>query len=503
MNLSVLILALCGAWFGQANPVAHVPGAILIFPACLAWQAMQAATIRQAFTWGWVCGGLCFAACLYWIFIPVHVYGGLPWLLALPCPILVGMYLGLYSGIFSALTHWLGRRLPAFPLAVAAGLLWGSLEMAQGTLFSGFSWLTLSVAMAPWPMTIQGLAYLGEYWLSAVFAIAVFWLVSASTSRFCLYSGLVTLGGLIVWGWFALHAPLDEAPRVRVALIQGNIDQSLKWDDAYQEQTIAEYLELSRRELVPRPDLVVWPETAMPFYLQEENALARRVRDFVRTNELLLLTGSPRYSVDLDTGDILYANSAFLLNPDGATAAVYDKQHLVPFGEYIPLSDLFPFITRLAHGEGEFLPGRDPGPLRWENLALGILICYETIFPELSQDRVRAGANLLVNISNDAWFGASSAPRQHLYQAVLRAVEQGRYLIRATNTGITAVVDSRGRRLESGTLFQRLTMNYSDVRLIDEQTFFHCYYKQLRFSLPLATCILFLGAGLRRPRKAF
>lgn len=503
MNVPVLILALCGAWFGQANPVAHVPGAILLFPVCLAWQALRAPSPRQAFYWGWICGSLCFAACLYWIFIPVHVHGGLPWILALPCPLLVGMYLGLYSGVFCALVHWLDKRLPAFLLAIAAGLLWGSLEMAQGSLLTGFSWLTLSVAMAPWPMTIQGLAFLGEYWLSAVFATAALWLLLAKTSRLCLYPGLVAFSGLLAWGWFSLHAPLPEAPRTRVALIQGNIDQSLKWDDDYQDQTIGEYLELTRRELVPKPDLVVWPETAMPFYLQEENALAREVRGFVRTHSLLLLTGTPRYTVDLETGAVLYANSAFLLNPEGKTIAAYDKQHLVPFGEYIPLSTLFPFITRLAHGDGEFIPGDDPAPLRWKNLALGILICYETIFPELSQDRVRAGANLLVNISNDAWFGASSAPRQHLHQAVLRAVEQGRYLIRATNTGITAVVDPRGRRLESGTLFQRLTMSYSDVRLIDEPTFFHRHHAQLRVALPLATCILLVGARLRRPHKPF
>lgn len=500
MNHYALIIALLGAWFGHANPVVHIPGAVLLFPAVLLWLGLNAGTFRQALCAGWVCGSLCFSACLYWIFIPVHVYGGLPWLLALPCPVLVGMYLGLYTGLFAALIHWLKPRLPLPLLAVGAGLLWGGLEMTQGWLFTGFSWLTLTVALAPWPSTIQALAYIGEYWLSAVLALCTAWLVLGRHNKTCLLLGLAVGAGLLFWGNMAIRSSQPEAPRVRVALIQGNIDQSVKWEDELQEQTVQSYQQLTRKELLPGPDLVVWPETAMPFYLQEDSALARHVRGFVREHQILLLTGAPRYAVNAATGAVTYANSAFLLSPDGETVAVYDKEHLVPFGEYVPLGRLFPFISRLVHGEGEFIPGDDPAPLRHENLALGMLICYEVIFPKLSQDRVRAGANLLINISNDAWFGRSSAPRQHLHQAVLRAVEQGRFLVRSTNTGITAIVDNRGRRLETGILFQQLTITYPDVRLLEEQSFFHRHYTSLILALPLACCCLLLVAWLRRPK---
>lgn len=501
MNFTALIIALLGAWFGHANPVVHIPGAVFLFPAVLIWYGLNADSPRQAFRTAWICGSLCFAACLYWVFIPVYVHGGLPWILALPCPILLGMYLGLYAGFFSAIIHWLQPRLPAPLLAIAAGLLWGSLEMAQGLLFTGFSWLTLSVAMAPWPATIQALAYFGEYGQSAIFAACVAWLVLARQNRLSLFLGIGVSLGLLIWGTTALKTPLPEGHRVRVALIQGNIDQSMKWDHAYQEKTIQEYLQLTRKERIPQPDLVVWPETAMPFYLQEESAMARQVRGFVRENQIPLLTGTPRYMVNIATGAVTYANSAFLLGPTGETIAFYDKEHLVPFGEYVPFGDLFPFISRLAAGDGEFIPGDNPSPLRWGNLALGMLICYEAIFPKLSQNRVQAGANLLVNISNDAWFGVSSAPRQHLHQAVLRAVEQGRFLVRATNTGITAVVDPRGRRLEIGALFQKLTLTYPDVLLLEELTFFHRHYKSLQLALPAATCVLLLGAWLRRRRR--
>lgn len=498
MNAYALIIALLGAWFGHANPIAHLPGAVFLFPAVLLWLGLNAATLKRAFRDGWICGSLCYAACLYWVVIPVHVHGGFPFFLALPCPILLGMYLGLYSGLFAAIICRLQTSLPSPLLGLGAGLLWGGMEMAQGTLFTGFSWLTLSAAMAPWPAAIQALAYVGEYWQSALFAACTAWLILGWRSRPSLALGAATGVGLLAWGVWAVNIPLAEAPRIRVALIQGNIDQSVKWDETYQEHTVHEYLRLTRRELVPKPDLVVWPETATPFYLQEENALARQVRGFVRDNQLLLLTGTPRYAVNIATGEVTYANSAFLLGPSGETIAFYDKEHLVPFGEYVPFGDLFPFISRLAAGEGEFVPGSDPAPLRWDDLALGMLICYETIFSNLSQDRVRAGSNLLVNISNDAWFGMSSAPRQHLHQAVLRAVEQGRFLVRATNTGITAVIDPRGRRLESGTLFQRLTMSYPDVRLLEETTFFHRHYLILKAALPLAVCAVLLIAWARR-----
>lgn len=502
---AALLVALPGAWFGHANPISHVPGAALLFPAALFWIALKASSPGAAFRSGWICAALAYAACLYWVFIPVHVHGGLPWILALPCPILLGMYLGLYGGVFSALIHWARPVIsPAF-LGLGAGLLWGGVEMAQGTLFTGFSWLTLPAGLAPWPATIQGLALVGEYWLSVVFVAAAAWLILARESTFSLLLGIATPLILIGFGVMTLAKPLPEGEPIRVTLVQGNIDQTVKWEPEYQEATVRAYLDLTAKELSSAPELVIWPETAMPFYLQEENTLSRQVRDFVRSQErFALLTGAPRYEVNLSTGEIGYANSAFLLGPRGETIDVYDKEHLVPFGEYVPLGHLLPFIRRLAQSEGDFVAGNDPAPIHWDRLALGMLICYEAIFTGLSRERVRAGANLLVNISNDAWFGRSSAPRQHLNQAVLRSVEQGRFLVRSTNTGVTAIIDPRGRRLEAGGLFHRLTLSYPEVLLLEDRTFYHRHYTFLQALLP-ATVGVLLGSvwWLRRRRASF
>jgi apolipoprotein N-acyltransferase len=271
---TALLIALPGAWFGHANPVSHVPGAAILFPAALFWIALKAPSPASAFRSGWICAAAAYAACLYWVFIPVHVHGGLPWILALPCPILLGMYLGLYGGAFSALIHWARPVLSPVFLGLSAGLLWGGLEMAQGTLFTGFSWLTLPAALAPWPAAIQGLAFVGEYWLSAVFVAAAAWLILARESTFGLLLGIATPLVLIGFGAVMLARPLPEGEPVRVTLVQGNIDQTMKWEPEYQEATVRAYLDLTAKELSSKPELVIWPETAMPFYLQEENALS-------------------------------------------------------------------------------------------------------------------------------------------------------------------------------------------------------------------------------------
>ena len=167
-----------------------------------------------------------------------------------------------------------------------------------------------------------------------------------------------------------------------------------------------------------------------------------------------MLVGTPGYvNAPVKRGYLLY-NRAMLVDENGGDAGHYDKEHLVPFGEYAPPGLDMPFLETLMQGVGDFTPGASVAPLRLGNLALGILICYETIFPELAQQRVADGANVLVNISNDAWFGTTSAPEQHLQLSVLRAVEQGRYVLRGTNTGISAIIDPHGRIAERGGLFR-------------------------------------------------
>lgn len=497
MRTAVLLAGL-GAWLGFANPLLHLPPLVLLFPGALAWIGLKAETPRLAFRWGWMAGLAGYAGGLYWVALPIHDFGPLPWVLAAPCPLLLAAVLALYPALFSLGLRLAGRDLSWPLLAVFAAGLWGGLEHLRGFAFTGFPWLVLPSAFSPWPWAVQGAALLGANGLAGLLAAAAALALHGRGLSVPRLAATALLGALALYGvWRADTLPTVEGS-ARVALIQGNVDQSHKWNPAWQSETLRRYTDLSAREAAAGADLLVWPETAVPFFLQDPTPLSLQVRDTVRDMGVALLAGSPAYTRTGGTEYVLH-NRAFLANPAGITVAQYDKEHLVPFGEYVPLSGLLGFLPKLVQGIGEFAPGREQTSLRLGDLALGVLICYETIFPELAQERVEQGANLLVNISNDAWFGRSSAPLQHLHLSVLRAVEQNRWLARATNTGITALIDPRGHIRERTGLFVTTALA-GRVELVTETTFFHRWRTEVETGLALAALVPLVLPRSRRRR---
>ena len=493
----LILLGALGMFFGNANPVLHLPLAALLYPACLGLLAREDFPFRR----GWLCGLIGSAAALYWISWAVHDYGAFPWPLAVPCAVLPGAWVGLWGGLFCFCLSRLSRA-GKFSLprrALAAGLLWYLLEWTRGWFATGFPWLTLGAAQARWPLLIQGASVSGDYGISGLYAGMA--CLAADLARALLSGGrrapgrgrerafsaaVLALLALLVAGFGAWRLesmpPRDplgggtpagvrtgEGGALTVALIQGNVPQDIKWAPSFQESTVDKYLGLSRMALsasgagAPAPDLVVWPETSMPFFFQLGGELPARLREFARTRGVWLLFGGPaREGRDegipdggaAEGGDSAGASSlrnrAFLLDPLGVPAGRYDKRHLVPFGEYIPPFLDLPLFEPLLQGVGGFSPGEEsPLPVvrngRGESVRLGMLICYEAIFPEIARAHVAAGAQVLLNISNDGWYGRSSAPAQHLYLSLMRAVEQRRWMARGTNTGLTAFADPAGR----------------------------------------------------------
>ncbi|MBI5810560.1 MAG: apolipoprotein N-acyltransferase, partial [Deltaproteobacteria bacterium] len=207
------------------------------------------------------------------------------------------------------------------------------------------------------------------------------------------------------------------------------------------------------------PSLIVWPETAVPFYLGRGGPSDASVGDIAKEAGSYILTGSPSYNYNQMAAKGEYFNSAYLFSPEGVVAGRYDKIHLVPFGEYVPMHRFLPFINKLTAGVGDFKAGPGPIPISSALGPIGVIICYEAIFPEISRGLVRNGAALLVNITNDAWFGRSSAPYQHFEMSVLRAVENRSYLVRAANTGISAVVDPAGRVRKESRIFETAVLS--------------------------------------------
>lgn len=500
-HLPLMLLAVLGAWLGFPNPLLHLPPAVLLFPACLTLLAARASAPGRAFRLGFLTGGAAFAACLYWLALPVHDYAYLPWILAVPCPILLGLALGLYTGLYVwvlSLTH---RRLPWLLQALLAGLLWGALEWVRGWLFTGFPWLGLASAFAYQPMNVQAVALIGAYGLAAWLALGAALPVLAPRGGLVL--GLLVLVSVPLYGHFALSRPLPPDAMAMVGLVQGNIDQGAKWDEAFQQATVERYVNLSSALLVEqrpvRLDLLVWPETAMPFFFQEDREHTRTVLRLVRDMRTPLIIGAPGYERTSPRDHVLF-NRAYLADESGKVTGVYEKEHLVPFGEYVPFSEYLPFLNKIVPGMGDFMQGRHTAPLPSGRLNLGLLICYEAIFPELARDRVAEGANLLVNISNDAWYGRSSAAAQHLALSMLRAVEQGRSLVRATNTGISAIVDPRGKILASAGLFETASLA-TEVGLYSHKTPFYGLQPYVGLGLSGAAAVLLL-LGLAMQRSA-
>ena len=262
---------------------------------------------------------------------------------------------------------------------------------------------------------------------------------------------------------------LHAAPRARgpgsfkVSVVQGNIEQDRKWDTAYQADVIATYTRLTKEALRDRPDLVIWPETATPFSFggngKENIALTADLRKFVRMNKTALLFGSPTYEVR--PGRVVrLRNSAFFIARSGAVEAMYHKLHLVPFGEYVPLKSVLFFVEKMVQAIGDFQPGSEYTVMTIQNgqsagrpVKLSTVICYEIIFPDLVRRFVDRGASVMTTMTNDAWFGRTSAPYQHFTMAVFRAVENRVPVARAANTGVSGFIDAKGRVLEKSHIF--------------------------------------------------
>lgn len=269
-----------------------------------------------------------------------------------------------------------------------------------------------------------------------------------------------------------MEKSVNGAPQMPVSLIQGNIDQNIKWRPAFQEETIRIYKTLTLQAAPAGKGLIVWPETATPFFFQDQDDMHREVAFLPKLSGNWLLFGSPSYQ--RDGAHLAFLNSAFLLSPDGGITGRYDKVHLVPYGEYVPLRRFFPFISKLVEGIGDFRSGSGYEPLIMPGIEprkLGIMICYEGILPEAGRTYRQRGAGLLVNITNDAWFGNTSAPYQHLSMTVFRSVENRLYLVRAANTGISAIIDPTGRILARTALFEKATLPGS-VRFMNINTFY-------------------------------
>ncbi len=430
----------------------------------LAWIAFLPllVCIREMPAWkgllhGLITGMVFYLGSISWVTHAMVNYGGLSLPISFLALIALSLYLSVYFGLFAFLScqfrllaDWRGvLLLPSF---------WVSLEFLRTYLLSGFPWNLLGYSQYRTPLILQLASLTGIYGLSFLIVLinATIAFVLLQGRRFSLtWRALLCAGIALLFTLTYGHLRLqkrEEGDKVTVAIIQGNIEQSLKWDPTRQKEAFEVHKRLTREAARSSPDLIVWPETALPFYLRTEPNLQRELQSLADQTGSFLLVGSP----DLEQKskeEVLYFNSAFLLAPGKDSVEKYDKIHLVPFGEYVPLRRLLPFIGKLTAGIGDFSAGKVAKIFSLPHARFGVTICFEAVFSDLARRFRMEGADFLVNITNDAWFGRSAAPYQHLSAAVARAVENGCYLVRAANTGISAVISPQGRIVHASSLF--------------------------------------------------
>lgn len=463
----ICLIGALGLWLGFPNDLLNFPPLVLLWPLALALLGKFSPSRKRAFSWGWLCSFIGACPTLYWLCFPVHDVGNLPWPGAILCALFISAVLAIQGGLFSLLAFFLCAK-SRLVFAALLALGWYLLEFALA-ICAGFPWLALFGALAAWPILLQAASFFGAQFTSSLWIFACLCILplaisqqtSKTTAIWGSCAGVAVILCLSAYGYLRLSATSADNPEtmVNALFVEGNIDQNQKWVPAFQRQSLDAYIDLteagleeSRKKGIMKP-LVIWPETALPFFFENRPQLALAVRECAIKSGCPLLFGAPGLErlPDLPEGAVF--NRAFLMSPDGRILGFYDKMHLVPFGEYLPQWLNFDFLKALLQGVGIYQEGKSAKPLSYESLELGMLICYEGIFPWLARERVAEGANLFVDISNDGWFRNSPASRQHLFLTIPRCIEQGRWLLRATNTGISAVIDDRGRIVVAGPRF--------------------------------------------------
>ncbi len=417
---------------------------------------------RQAALRGFLAGTATNLLLYYWIAYTVAVPGKIGWPLGSLAALLVSAYMGLYFSaagfiVFRSIRRFGGAGLFAFPFA------WTGLEYARSVLFTGSPWVLSGYGLSQNTVLMQAADLAGVFGLGFLLAVSNVCLFRAGECmagrdrrRAAMHAAgaAAVLVFLLSYGAWRTSEWGKQAggAGLRVGIAQGAIDQNLKWDPAYQRRTLEIYDRLTREAASKGAGVIVWPETAAPFFYWWEAELSREVERTAKESGVPLIFGAPWF--DPSEGG-KYFNSVFVLDRQGVLDGRYDKRHLVPFGEYIPLKKLFFFVRKMTEGGEDFSAGSGPALFPVPGGPAGASVCYEAVFPGIIRESVRAGAHWLVNVTNDAWFGDTVAPRQHLAMARMRAVEFRRPMARAANSGISALIDARGETVATLGLFRQ------------------------------------------------
>jgi apolipoprotein N-acyltransferase len=458
----VVLAAMLGALTTFAMPPWHAVPLMWITVPLLLWALEGSKTTASAALVGWSFGFGHFAVGLNWIANAFYVDADTHGAFAIPAVAGLCAIFGVYIATVTMIVHRLPRE-PRYVRPFGFALAWMSVEWVRGWLFTGFPWNPMGSVWTAWPVMIQittvfGTLGLGLFTLIAAAAVSI--LVAPVKSRATWIMGLAPTGLLVLFGIFGVVRLYEQnvpmVPNVNLRLVQPNIAQADKWRPGLREQHFMDHVRLSASSGVEQITHVIWGEAAIAYTLDRDET-RRAIAVSMLSPGASLITGVPRVAASANGLEEIF-NSMLVVRSDASIAALYDKTHLVPFGEYLPLRGLIPF-RKLTEGTMDFSAGHGRTTLDIGTAPpFSPLICYEAIFSgEVTGPDTKAGQRpqWMLNITNDSWFGDSSGPRQHLAEAQLRAVEEGLPLIRVANTGISAVIDPYGRILGTIPLNER------------------------------------------------
>ena len=425
---------------------------------------------------GFLAGAVYFGGAVYWVAAVVATFGGLPAPVAFLIEVLMVASQAIFPALFALLA---GRAIRVYGVngIWLAPCCWVATEWLRATIAFAFPWVLLGSSQSRVLPIVQTASVVGVYGLSWLIALVGSAAAAVTVSRRPrhLWGALATallLASAAVGGMIRVaHGQLvHEGQPLRVGLVQGNVEELAKWDPGNQQPILQRHLDLSRRAIGLGAQLVIWPESSTPFYFEIDTAQAAPIRRLAAQTRTPFIVGSDDFE-RTPSGDRYY-NAAMLVGADGRSHGSYRKMELVPFGEYVPLKRALFFVGPLVQAVSDFSPGSDPKVFDLgDGRRMSVAICYESVYPWISRAFAQRGSQLLAIITNDAWFGQSSAAYQHFDQGAIRAVEEGRYVVRAANTGISGAVDPYGRILAATPLFEPEALTV-DVRLLTDQTLY-------------------------------
>ncbi len=394
---------------------------------------------------------------LYWISIVIKTYSSASFLISVLIMLLLCFYLSLYWGIWAAGGSYFQRKFGNISIWFLPFLL-VALEYIKNYLLTGFPWCLVGYSQHRFNSLCQIASITGIYGISFI-VILINIILSGTIMKKLRHRNffplsaisLILIIGIIIWGRERINNFKPQGKSISVGIIQGNIPQDIKWEPNLSEQHFQKHILLTKIAIFKGAKFIIWPEAAVTFFIAEDFDKYSKILKLVEDAKIHLFFGGDYR--EMYRGKYRYYNAAIFISYPNFFIEKYAKMHLVPFGEYVPLRRVLFFIDKLVEGMEDFTPGKEYKIFKINSSKFGCMICYEVIFPEISKRFVKEGAELLVTITNDAWFGKTSAPYQHYAMAKIRAIENSRYLIRAANTGISGIINPVGVEIKKGGLF--------------------------------------------------